>query len=98
MSEDAIDRAVAAAAAADLDSPPDRGRVDVTIGSTKREVSIEFPLDMTDGEIAEFVGWMGTTLLGACRAERKLRETPAAPTIEIARAMPQGAPPAPTRK
>lgn len=94
---DAIDRAVAAAAASE-EPQPERGRVDVTIGSTGRGVSIEFPLDMTDGEVAEFCGWMGTILLGAVRQERAVRAAQAPPVIQIARGLPQGTPPAPARK
>ncbi len=64
---DSLDAAVAAAAAKPAEV---RTRVNVTIGTTGRIVSIEVPVDLTDGEIAEFMGWLGTTLLNAARNER----------------------------
>ncbi len=63
---DQLDAAITAA-----EAPPEvRTRVNVTIGTTGRIVSIDVPVDLTDGEIAEFMGWVGTALLNAARNER----------------------------
>lgn len=42
----------------------------VTIASTGRHVVIAFPLDMTDGELLEVIGWAATNLRAALAQER----------------------------
>jgi hypothetical protein len=37
-------------------------QVNVTIATTGRPVQITFPVDMTDSELLEFVGWCGQNL------------------------------------
>lgn len=44
--------------------------VQVTISSTGRPFAMQIPVDMTDGEMAEVVGWMCSTVLASLRAER----------------------------
>lgn len=45
-------------------------QLNVTISSTGRHVGISFPVDMTDGELLEFVGWCGTNLRLSLAQER----------------------------
>lgn len=64
---DPIDAALAAA-----EAPTQVAMVErmVTISSTGRPVVVAYPQDVTDGELLEFVGWVGSRLLGELRAER----------------------------
>jgi hypothetical protein len=41
-----------------------------TITSTGRQAAILLPADATDGEIAEFCGWILSTVMNTYRAER----------------------------
>lgn len=85
---DKIDEAVAAAAKSGevVDPEPEaRHTLNLTIKSTGRVVVMNFPIDLDDGEIAEWMGFLGTDLLGAVRDQRS-KDAP--PVIEVARSMP----------
>lgn len=96
---DQIDAAIAAAAAMDAASalpvpaPYATHTIDVTLASTGRVFAVTFPTDMTDGEVAEAMGWMGTYLLNGLRNDRR-----AASQLVAAAAMPANLPPAPTAR
>lgn len=45
-------------------------QLQVTISSTGRPFIVAFPVDMTDGELAEAAGWMLSSVLQGLRAER----------------------------
>jgi hypothetical protein len=62
---DPIDAAIAATA-----NSVTLMEIPVTIASTGRPFKITVPVDMTDGELAEVMGWMGSGLLNHFRAER----------------------------
>jgi hypothetical protein len=62
---DAVDAAIQQAAT------PRRFRVQVNISSTQRQVLIDAPADVSDSELLEFVGWVGSQLKSALDAERR---------------------------
>lgn len=65
--DDKLGAAIAAA-----EKPPEQElRIwSATIASTGRNASILLPVDATDGEIAEFVGWVLGPVMATYRAER----------------------------
>lgn len=81
---DMIDAAIEAATQAEVEPP---FRVNVTLASTQRVVSIEFPKDINESELIEFVGWLGTVMVSSIRQWAAASKPP---PIEIARAMPAG--------
>jgi hypothetical protein len=54
---DQITEAIAAGGAAE-----EHRQVTVTLSSTSRHVVISFPVDITDSELLEFTGWVGSSL------------------------------------
>lgn len=65
---DKLDAAIAAAQAEP--APIAMRQFQVTIESTGRPFALLLPADATDGEVAEFGGWLLTGLLGTLREER----------------------------
>ena len=61
---DRIDTAIASAQAEERETTP------ITITSTGRMIMLDWPADLTDGELAEFIGWLGTNLLMHLRQRR----------------------------
>lgn len=57
MSEDPIQAAIDASATPAVE---EHEQVTITIASTGRHVGLSFPIDMTDAELFEFVGWAST--------------------------------------
>lgn len=80
---DQIDQAVKAASEAPAEA---HRQVTVTIATTGRHVVVSFPVDMTDGEALEFVGWIGSGLRQALAEERAQH---AGPRLVVARSLPQ---------
>ncbi len=70
---DPIEKAIAAAGEAPAEA---HRKVTVTIASTGRHIVLSFPLDMTDSEALEFVGWVGSSLRQALSDERAKRAGP----------------------
>lgn len=66
-SVDAIDAAISAA---DEPAPVVMTQLQVTISSTGRPAVVAIPEDATDAEIAEFAGWILTSVLMAFRQKR----------------------------
>lgn len=64
---DPLDAAIAAATASKVEQ---RTKVNVVIASTRRTFALDVPMDATDGEIAEFMGWCGSQLLATARDHR----------------------------
>jgi hypothetical protein len=62
---DKVGAAINAAAA------PQRFRLQVTISSTGRIVLLDAPADITDSELLEFAGYLGTQLKAQLDAARK---------------------------
>lgn len=60
----------AAIATTDQPDPPQLRQFAATIASTGRQAMILLPVDATDGEIAEFVGWVLGPVMATYRAER----------------------------
>lgn len=56
---------------------------EVLIRSTRRPAIVALPADATDGEIAEFAGWLLTEVLVTYRQERQK-----ATRIQLARTLP----------
>lgn len=79
---DPIDKAIAAEAA----KPPEMAQHQAIIASTGRPVVLLLPMDATDGEILEVVGWIGNIVLGWYRQERAKT---AVGRIVVAKALPQ---------
>lgn len=66
----AKDPIAAAIAATDQPAPVEMLTIPVTIASSGRPFQVSIPIDMTDGELAEVMGWMGSAILNHLRAER----------------------------
>lgn len=63
-------------------------QVDVTISSTGRPASALLPVGCTDAELAEFAGWLLSTVLQGLRQQRAAAANPAG--LEVVRGMPAG--------
>lgn len=77
MSDAKVARARADREASTPASPPQPAtqavameQLTVTISSTGRPFAVAIPADMTDGELLEVVGWMGTALRQHIAARR----------------------------
>lgn len=51
-----------------VEEPASRTAVSVTIASSQRVVTIDFPNDVTESDLLEFSGWIGTVLMNSVRA------------------------------
>jgi hypothetical protein len=68
-----MDQIDAVAAAAAEPTAEEHRQVTVKIATTGRHVVISFPVDMTDSEALEFIGWLGSDLRQALAQERATR-------------------------
>lgn len=83
--KDPIDAAIEA-----TEAPPafPMQQLDVTITSTGRPASVLLPVGVTDGELAEFAGWLLSTVLMGMRQQRAAAANPSG--LEVVRGMPAG--------
>lgn len=70
---DQLDQAIKAASEPTAEA---HRQVTVTISTTGRHVVVSFPVDLTDSEALEFVGWVGSGLRQALAEERAQRTGP----------------------
>lgn len=75
---------VGAAVAAAEEKVETHNQINLTISSTGRHVLLSHPVDMTDGELLELVGFLGSTLREALARDRASRSP-----IVLARAVPR---------
>jgi hypothetical protein len=87
MSGNGTDKVAAAVAAADEPQAQPMRQWQAKIASTGRHGVILLPPDATDGEIAEFVGWVLGPVLATYRAERT--SAAISPIVRVA-ALPPG--------
>lgn len=71
---------------AEAQSVEEHAQVNLTITSTGRHVVFSYPVDLTDGELLEWIGFLGNNLRQALIAQRAAA---AGPQLVVARALPQ---------